>query len=171
MGATIKNLNIYGSQINGFGLIDKWVGVGLSGTGVTISGVTLKAGTSTLKSGLLGGVITTNPYGGVPATYVASISDCTIEEGVTIGYTGTEDMIGSFAGRFQGTMENCVSHATVKGTNFVGGIIGTRDNALGTCSVPGCTFDGTVEASGKNAGGIVAAATRTPPFRTAFTCQ
>ena len=154
-GATIKNLNIYGSQINGFGLIDKWVGIGLSGTGVTISGVTLKAGTSTLKSGLLGGVITTNPYGGVPAVYVASISDCTIEEGVTIGYTGTEDMIGSFAGRFQGTMENCVSHATVKGTNFVGGIIGTRDNALGTCSVTGCTFDGTVEASGKNAGGIV----------------
>ena len=154
-GATIKNLNIYGSQINGFGLIDKWVGIGLSGTGVTISGVTLKTGTSTLKSGLLGGVITTNPYGGVPAVYVASISDCTIEEGVTIGYTGTEDMIGSFAGRFQGTMENCVSHATVKGTNFVGGIIGTRDNALGTCSVSGCTFDGTVEASGKNAGGIV----------------
>ena len=154
-GATIKNLEVYGERIEGYGLIDKWSGVGLSGTGVTITGVTLKTGTSTLKSGFLGGEATTNVYAGVSAGFTASISDCTIDEGVTVGYDGTQDMIGAFAGRFQGTIENCASHATVKGANYVGGIIGTRDNALGTCAVIGCTFDGAVQASGKNAGGIV----------------
>lgn len=54
----------------------------------------------------------------------------------------------------QGTVENCVSYATVYGTSYVGGIIGTRDNAMGNCSVIGCKFYGTVEASGELAGGI-----------------
>ena len=153
-GATIKNLNIYGTQIAGFGLIDKWTGVDLSGVGVTIDNVTLKSGTSTLKSGLLGGV-TGTMYACVSAAYVANISNCTIEEGVTIGYDGTQKEIGSIAGRFQGTMENCVSYATVKGTEYVGGLVGTRDNAMGVSVVHNCTFGGAVEASGQLAGGIV----------------
>ena len=45
---------------------------------------------------------------------------------MTIGYDGTQSEIGSIAGRMQGTVENCVSHATVKGVNYVGGIIGYR---------------------------------------------
>ena len=154
-GATIKNLNIYGERINGFGLIDDWNGVGLAGVGVTIDNVTLKAGTSTLKSGLLGGVMSGNPFAAVSAGYVANISNCTVEEGVTIGYDGTQSMIGSFAGRFQGTIENCVSYGTVKGVDYVGGIIGTRDNALGISSVKNCMFGGSVEATGEQAGGIV----------------
>ena len=155
VGATIKNLDIYGERINGFGLIDDWNGVGLNGVGVTIDNVTLKSGTSTLKSGLLGGVMSGNVFAAVSAGFVANISNCTVEEGVTIGYDGTQSMIGSFAGRFQGTIENCVSYGTVKGVDYVGGIIGTRDNALGTSSVKNCTFNGSVEATGEQAGGIV----------------
>ena len=77
------------------------------------------------------------------------------EEGVTIGYYGTQSEIGSIAGRMQGTVENCVSYATVKGVNYVGGIIGTRDNAMGICTVNNCTFGGTVEATGSYVGGIM----------------
>ena len=43
---------------------------------------------------------------------------------MTIGYDGTQSEIGSIAGRMQGTVENCVSYATVKGESNVGGIIG-----------------------------------------------
>ena len=72
-----------------------------------------------------------------------------------VGYTGTESFIGSIAGRLQGTVENCVSYATVKGVNQVGGIIGARDNAVGDCKVIGCSFGGEVIGSGLNAGGIM----------------
>ncbi len=156
-GATIKNLNIYGTQINGYGLINEMHGVGLSGTSVTIDNVRILSGTNILKSGLLGGEIdgTVNGFAGVSAGYEAKISNCTIESGVTIGYDGSQTYIGSFAGRFQGTMENCVSYATVKGISYVGGIIGSRDNAMGLCSVKGCSFLGSVIASGTHAGGIV----------------
>ena len=74
---------------------------------------------------------------------------------MTIGYDGTQSEIGSIAGRMQGTVENCVSYATVKGVNYVGGIIGTRDNAMGICTVNNCTFGGTVEATGSYVGGIM----------------
>ena len=73
--------------------------------------------------------------------------------------TGLQDKYGgwcrSIAGRIHGTIDNCVSYATVYGTNYVGGILGTRDNAMGGCAVTNCTFGGTVEASGEQAGGIV----------------
>ena len=156
-GATIKNLNIYGSQINGYGLINEMRGYGLSGTSVTINGVRLLSGTKVLKSGLFGGEIdaSVNGYAGVAAGYEAHVSNCTIESGVTIGYDGSQSYIGSFAGRFQGTIQNCVSYATVRGNGYVGGIIGTRDNALGNCKVINCEFHGSVIASGDNAGGIV----------------
>lgn len=156
-GATIKNLNIYGTQINGYGLINEMHGVGLSGTSVVIDNVRILSGTNILKSGLLGGEIdgAVNGFAGVSAGYVAKISNCTIESGVTIGYDGTQTFIGSFAGRLQGTIENCVSYATVKGVSYVGGIIGSRDNAMGLCSVSGCSFLGSVIASGTHAGGIV----------------
>lgn len=72
-----------------------------------------------------------------------------------IGYQKDQSMIGSIAGRIQGTIENCVSHATVYGTDYVGGIAGTKDNAMGSTLVENCTFDGSVEASGSHAGGIV----------------
>ena len=114
-GAEVRNLNIYGEEINGYGLVNNFEGVGLSGYAIIMDNVTLKSGSRTLRAGL----------------------------------------IGAFAGRFQGVIENCVSHATVKGVDFVGGIIGTRDNALGDCIIRNCTFNGVVTASGNNAGGIV----------------
>ena len=82
----IRNLNIYGKKIAGYGLINNFEGVGLSGSAVEIDNVTLKSGSSTLKSGLIGANKTTNPYAGCSAAFVATIKNCTIEKGVVIGY-------------------------------------------------------------------------------------
>ena len=150
----IKNLNIYGIKIAGYGLVNNFEGVGLSGMAVEIDNVTLKSGSSTLKSGLLGANKTMSPYAGCSSAFEATVRNCTIEKDVVIGYDRNENEIGAIAGRMQGTVENCVSYATVYGTSYVGGIIGTRDNAMGNCSVIGCKFYGTVEASGEVAGGI-----------------
>ena len=152
--ATVKNLNIYGKRIEGAGLINNYTGVGLSGNAVIIEGVRLLNGTQTLKSGLVASS-DGNGYAHASAKFVVTIRECVIEDGVTIGYDGTQKQIGSFAGRVNGTIENCVSSATVKGTDYVGGILGTPDNALGTCDVKNCTFNGTVIASGSCSGGIV----------------
>lgn len=151
----IRNLNIYGKKIAGYGLVNNFEGVGLSGMAVEIDNVTLKSGSSTLKSGLLGANKTMSPYAGCSSAFEATVRNCTIEKDVVIGYDRNENEIGAIAGRMQGTVENCVSYATVYGTSYVGGIIGTRDNAMGNCSVIGCKFYGTVEASGEVAGGIV----------------
>lgn len=102
-GATVKNLNIYGEQIDGYGLVNNFEGVGLSGSAIVIDNVTLKSGSKTLKSGLIGANITTNGFAGCSAGFVATIRNCTIEKGVVVGYTGTESFIGSIAGRLQGT--------------------------------------------------------------------
>lgn len=154
-GAEVRNLNIYGKKIAGYGLVNNFEGVGLSGSAIIIDNVTLKSGSSTLKSGLLGANITTNGFAGCSAGFVATIKNCTIEENVVIGYEKNQSMIGSIAGRMQGTVENCVSYATVYGINYVGGIIGTRDNAMGLCQISDCTFNGKVEASGHSVGGIL----------------
>lgn len=151
----VRNLNIYGKKIAGYGLVNNFEGVGLSGSAIIIDNVTLKSGSSTLKAGLIGANKTASPYAGVSSGFVATIRNCTIEKDVIIGYNKDQDRIGSIAGRMQGTIENCVSYATVYGTDYVGGISGTRDNAMGECAVTGCEFYGTVEASGQHAGGIV----------------
>lgn len=150
----IRNLNIYGTKIAGYGLVNNFEGVGLSGTAVEIDNVTLKSGSSTLKAGLLGANKTMSPYAGCSSSFEATVRNCTIEKDVVIGYDKDMNEIGAIAGRMQGTVENCVSYATVYGTRYVGGIIGTRDNAMGNCSVIGCKFYGIVEASGELAGGI-----------------
>lgn len=150
----ILNLNIYGTKIAGYGLVNNFEGVGLSGMAVEIDNVTLKSGSSTLKSGLLGANKTMSPYAGCSSAFEAMVRNCTIEKDVVIGYDRNENEIGAIAGRMQGTVENCVSYATVYGSSYVGGIIGTRDNAMGNCSVIGCKFYGTVEASSEVAGGI-----------------
>lgn len=150
----IRNLNIYGTKIAGYGLVNNFEGVGLSGTAVEIDNVTLKSGSSTLKAGLLGANKTMSPYAGCSSSFEATVRNCTIEKDVVIGYDKDMNEIGAIAGRMQGTVENCVSYATVYGTRYVGGIIGTRDNAMGNCSVIGCKFYGTVEASSEVAGGI-----------------
>jgi hypothetical protein len=152
--ATVKNLNIYGEQIKGAGLVNNYTGVGLSGNAVIIENVRLLSGSKTLKSGLVASS-DGNPYAVASAGFVLTIRYCEIEEGVTVGYDGTQNQIGSFAGRINGIIQNCTSAAVVKGRNYVGGILGTRDNAMSQCAVIDCTFSGSVEASGDCAGGIV----------------
>ena len=153
--ATVQNLNIYGKQINGYGLVNNFEGVGLQGSAIAIDHCTLKSGTQTLKSGFLGANITSNHYAGTSAGFTATIRNCTVEKDVIIGYTGTYDRIGSIAGRFQGTIENCVSYATVQGTGCVGGLVGAQDQAMGQCAVYNSSFHGTVTGSGSYVGGIV----------------
>lgn len=152
--AEVYDLNIYGTRIAGYGLVNNYEGVGLSGNAITLDNITLKSGTSTLKSGLLGANKTTNGYAGASAGFVATIRNCTVEAGVVIGYDREQSVIGSFAGRFNGTITDCVSNATVYGKDFVGGILAGKDNSMSECTTTGCTFGGTVVASGKNAGGI-----------------
>lgn len=153
--AYVENLNIYGPQIEGYGLVNNLEGIGLSGNAITIEGVTLKSGTKTLKSGLVGTYITSNPYAGCSGNFLVTIRDCVAERGVVIGYDGTESKIGSFAGRINGTIEGCKSYATVYGVDSVGGIVGNQDNSMTTFKVTDCEFHGTVEASGEEAGGII----------------
>ena len=153
--AYVGNLNIYGPQIEGYGLVNNLEGVGLSGNAITIEGVTLKSGTKTLKSGLIGTYITTNSFAGCSGNFLVTIRDCVAERGVVIGYDGTESKIGSFAGRINGTIEGCKSYATVYGMDSVGGIVGNQDNSVTTFKVTDCEFHGTVEASGELAGGIL----------------
>ena len=153
--AYVGNLNIYGPRIEGYGLVNNLEGVGLSGNAITIEGVTLKSGTKTLKSGLVGTYITTNSFAGCSGNFLVTIRNCVAESGVAIGYDGTESKIGSFAGRINGTIEGCKSYATVYGVDSVGGIVGNQDNSMTTFKVTDCEFHGTVEASGEEAGGII----------------
>ncbi len=159
-GAAVKNLNIYGEQIDGFGLVNNYAGVGLNGLAVRIENVTIKSGTKVLKSGLVGAVASTNGYACVSAGFLVEVVGCTVEENVIIGYTGEEATVGSLVGEFNGTVENCVSYATVKGRGRVGGIVGGRDNALSVNVINNCQFYGSVNASGPLgiAGGIMGGA-------------
>ncbi|MDD4377541.1 MAG: DUF4430 domain-containing protein [Eubacteriales bacterium] len=156
-GATVKNLKIYGEEINGYGLVNNYKGVKLQGSAIVIDNVRLLSGTKTLKSGLIGTCIdiSINGFAGCSAGFEVTIRNCTAEEGVIIGYDGTQSEIGTFAGRAICKIENCESYATVKGVNYVGGIVGTMDNALGECTVKSSKFHGTVEATGNNVGGII----------------
>ena len=152
--ATVKNLNIKGERIAGAGLVNNYTGPDLHGNAITIENVCLRNGTKTLKSGLVQGVFGGNRYSSATADFTVTIRNCTAEDGVVIGYTGTESRIGTFASKINGTIENCTSYATVKGKNYVGGLIGTMDNAMGKCTVRNSSFHGTV--SGSNyVGGII----------------
>lgn len=153
--AYVSNLNIYGTRIEGYGLVNHLEGVGLSGNAITIDHVTLKSDTKTLKSGLIGTYLTNNAYAGCSGGYTVTIRNCVAEAGVVVGYDGTQSHIGSFAGRFNGTIENCVSYATVKGASYVGGIAGSLDQSYGVEQILSCQFHGTVEASGELVGGIL----------------
>ncbi|MDE7233796.1 MAG: hypothetical protein K2N29_01930, partial [Ruminiclostridium sp.] len=155
-GTTVKNLNIYGEQIEGSGLINEcFVDYGTSGdynqTGVsvtaTLENITLLSGSKTLESGLA-----TGSGSGINKIIV---KNCTVEKGVTVGYTKKVGGIGSFVGVFAGTIEDCVSYADVYGTNNVGGIAGVKNQSMGRCEINRCAFLGTVNATGRGVGGIL----------------
>ena len=132
-GITVKNLGILGEEINGCGLIN--TGNVLDSI-VTLENITLKNGTSTLKSGLL--------PGSVSSRQGATIVGCKAEQGVTIGYTGDESRIGTFIGQAVGTLTDCESYADVRGANWIGGLAGENGSAMGACYFTNCTFGGTV---------------------------
>ncbi|MCR5845595.1 MAG: putative Ig domain-containing protein, partial [bacterium] len=157
-GATVSNLNIYGERIAGAGLVDNMQITGVNTPALTLDNITLKSGSSTLRSGLVDCVPPVNPYGAVSAGFMTTIANCTVEEGVTVGYGGDLDYIGGFAGRFQGVIENSTCNATVKGGSYVGGFVGMRANSMGTpVGVSNSTFGGSVVATGDYVGGIAGA--------------
>lgn len=146
VSASLRNLNVFGSQIDGFGVVNGYTNDQNKRPAITIDNVTLKEGTKTLKSGFIGG------YASGENTVV--ITNSTVEKGVTIGYTKDQKWIGSFGGEFNGTISNCVSYADVYGTEFVGGIVADKGQTIGAFSITDCHFYGTVTGT-SYVGGIV----------------
>jgi hypothetical protein len=157
--ATIGNLKLYGEQIAGPGLVNSYVvdygpdgssgGVDQPAFTVEIDGVTIKSGTQTLDSGLIGG-------NGSGINYIY-VKDCVVETGVTIGYTHDKSGVGSLVGSLNGTVEDCMSHADVYGAKNVGGLVGGKGQSMGPCAIWDSSFSGTVTAAGTFAGGILGA--------------
>ena len=156
--AAVKNLNIQGDHIDGYGLVERYIvdygedGKYISATAakhrtIDIENVTLKSGTKTLQSGFIGGVAS--------GANAINIRNCTIEKGVVIGYDKQQSYIGSFAGNFNGTIQNSVSYATVYGKDCVGGLAGQKGQSMGACDSLNCAFLGEVVASGDSVGGII----------------
>ena len=166
-GASVSNMRLYGPRIDGDGLVNNYCvdyygpGGGAAGTAFTviaISGVTILSGTQTLRSGFIGGLTDGgwgNQYSQTSADNLVYITNCTVQQGVVIGYDGSQSDIGSFAGQLNGAVTGCVSYATVKGKNNVGGIVGSKSTSMGDFSVSNCQFYGSIDASGSNVGGIV----------------
>ena len=140
----IYDLTIYGEEINGCGLIN---GVYNGDNFLYLNNITLKAGSSTLKSGVI--------QGAYRAVSRIAFDNCTVETGVTVGYTHDQNGIGSFVGGLVGTLTNCQSGADVYGASLVGGLAGGNANSMGLCTFTGCSFTGTVTATGNNVGGII----------------
>ena len=137
-GAQVKNLNIYGSKIAGYGLVNNY-GVDYGATGdysdytknasypympltIEVDNVTLKSGTQTLKSGFIGGYAS--------GANTINLFGCTVEKNVVIGYDKDQTGIGSFAGDLNGTLMNCVSYADVYGVGAVGGLVGMKGQSM-----------------------------------------
>lgn len=160
--AAVKNLNLYGVNIAGYGLVNNYcVDYGPTGdygdwtatatypdmpTTIVIDNVTLKSGSSTRQSGFIGGYAS-----GADTVY---IRNCKVESGVTIGSSKDQSDVGSFGGAFNGYVENSVSYATVYGVNRVGGLIGSKGQSMGNSGVQDSAFYGAVIATGNYAGGI-----------------
>ena len=164
--AAVKNLNIQGDHIDGYGLVERYIvdygedGKYISASAakhrtIDIENVTLKSGTKTLQSGFIGGVAS--------GANAINIRNCTIEKGVVIGYDKQQSYIGSFAGNFNGTMQNCVSYATVYGKDSVGGLAGQKGQSMGACDFLNSAFLGEVVASGDAVGGIIGSGYRAAP--------
>lgn len=145
--ASVSNLSIYGAKIASNGLVAYYtVDSGITQT-IEITNCTLKAGSSTLCSGFIGGYAS--------GTNTVNITNCKVEAGVVIGYDKMRSDIGSFGGGFNGYVTGCVSYATVYGVNNVGGLVGIKGQSIGACTVQDSAFHGTVEATGNYVGGIV----------------
>ena len=177
--ATVKNLNIFGSKIKGYGLVENYcVDYGPTGVYVNdpvknrtidIENVTILKNSKILKAGFIGGYAS--------GVNQINIRNCTIEPNVKIGDPGGwgalgdtsygygfisegfdhRDNIGSFAGAFNGTITNSVSYATVYGRKNVGGLVGMKGQSMGSCDILNSSFQGKIIATGDKVGGIVGA--------------
>ncbi len=153
--ASVSNLQIFGSRINGAGLINEYfIDYGEDGNyasgvpdTVTIDHVTLLSGSSTKYSGFI--------HGNASGKNNIYITNSVVEKNVIIGYDRKESQIGSFAGCLNGSIINCKSAAKVYGVSQVGGIAGEKGQSMGDCSVLNCQFTGEVHATGNYAGGIL----------------
>ena len=159
--ATVKNLKIQGTNIDGYGLVncytvdygddgDYW-GTGVPET-ISIENCHILSGTNIKYSGFLGGYAS--------GLNIVRFSNCTVAQNVTIGY-GMADMMpdglthstGALAGDFNGYVTNCSSAATVMGQDKVGGLIGAKGQSMGPCEIVDSQFTGTVVSNGC-AGGV-----------------
>ena len=145
--ATVRNLRVYGPRIADYGLVSHYKVDKKKHYEVTLRNVTLVSGTQTLYSGFIGGYASGRD--------AVSIINCTIEPDVIIGYDKSQSHIGSFAGEFNGSIQNSTSAATVYGVDYVGGLVGNKGQSMGDCDITGSSFTGTVSATGKCVGGIL----------------
>lgn len=155
--AVIENLDIYGEQINGNGLIDKmfadygsdgnyWTGVPNC---VTIRNVRLLEGSSTLMSGFM--------LGSGSGANTITIENCVVQKGVTIGYDKQQNGIGSFVGgAFNGEINNSYSEADVYGIQRIGGLAASKGQSMGLCQIVNSHFSGNLVATGDWVGGLIA---------------
>ena len=154
--AVVKDLNLYGEQITASALVtDLVVDYGLDrqyATGcpspITAENVTLKSGSRTKESGLVGG-------GSSSGANTVNIRNCTIEGGVTVGYDKDQQFIGSFINCLNGIIINSTSAADVYGTSVVGGLAGGKGQSMGLCQVLSSSFTGSITATGDKVGGIM----------------
>lgn len=184
VGGSITNLNIYGKKIDGYGVVEYYFNMTASNShNILIENVTLKSGSHTKYSGFIGGYasgvntvtirnctveegVIVGDDGTYPEwaeelqgmySYVYGPDKLNHDKNVTGGnyLVQYNDMIGSFAGAFNGTIENCVSYAKVYGRDFVGGIGGFKGQAMGDCIIRNCRFYGEVYSTGDFSGGIL----------------
>ena len=154
--ATIKNLNIYGKKIDGYGLVNSYyIDYGTDNVYnygdpycVIIDNVRLLSGSQTLCAGFLDG--------SGSGINTVTIRNSVVEKDVIIGYDRQQYAIGSFVGgNFNGVIENCESYADVYGISEVGGLAGNKGQTMGLCKVQNSRFYGNVVATGNHVGGII----------------
>ena len=153
---TVMNLKVHGTFTSGTALVEnhvRWtLPSGVQRRSLTADHITLKTGTVTYASGLLGG------FAGAGNSVL--ISNCVAEQGVLIGWDAAANApsglsrVGSFAGDVNGRIVGCSSAASVYGVDYVGGIVGAKGQAMGAYEISGCAFTGTVNATGSFVGGI-----------------
>ena len=150
--ATIKNLNIYGEHIKGYGLIDKYyIDYGENGTyidnklklrTVNIEKTVIKKDSKILKAGFIGGYAS--------GVNTVNIKDCIAEKGVVIGDDGSWDDLGDtkwgypyvtdsqedgFVNEEYFTHKDCIG-------SFGGAFNGTINNSISYATVYGGSFVG-----------------------------
>lgn len=151
--AEIKDFDLYGAYIDDDGVVGNYIEDSTyPAFTAKISGVTILSGTKIAGSGFLGGY--------AASANVVNITDCHVSSGVSIGVDASgnpngANRIGSIAGEFNGTVENCTSAATVYGSDFVGGLVGGQGQAMSKPVISSSSFSGAVIATGNYAGGIL----------------